>query len=221
VGKVAGAVRGTVAIALPSAGAVGTAPSAQADNKRLNQSVFSNIYTAQRQNGCQTESRLDARTTQMIARDQPAPRPLPMVATMMSAVIASALLAGCSGGQPAEKREAGTLPAGTAVATVDGDSTGELYDVACSVTQGRTTLTVGSTDSGVTAVLHGTDGLVVDSVIIRAVHGFSGSQWRGLEADASASMAGSTYFIEGTAVGWYAENPSFRTEVPFSLRTSC
>lgn len=36
-------------------------PSAQADNKRLNESVFANIYTAQKQNGCPTEPKLDGR----------------------------------------------------------------------------------------------------------------------------------------------------------------
>jgi uncharacterized protein YkwD len=34
---------------------------AHADNKRLNESVFVNIYTAQRQNGCTGEPRLDGR----------------------------------------------------------------------------------------------------------------------------------------------------------------
>lgn len=34
---------------------------AHADNSRLNNSVFGNIYTAQRQNGCQTEPRPDGR----------------------------------------------------------------------------------------------------------------------------------------------------------------
>jgi uncharacterized protein YkwD len=36
-------------------------PTAQADNKRLNESVFVNIYTAQKQNGCPTEPKLDGR----------------------------------------------------------------------------------------------------------------------------------------------------------------
>ncbi|CDO31182.1 CAP domain-containing protein [Mycolicibacterium porcinum] len=36
-------------------------PSAQADNKRLNESVFVNIYTAQKQNDCPTEPKLDRR----------------------------------------------------------------------------------------------------------------------------------------------------------------
>lgn len=37
------------------------APAAHADNKRLNDGMFVNIYTAQRQNGCTTEPRLDGR----------------------------------------------------------------------------------------------------------------------------------------------------------------
>jgi uncharacterized protein YkwD len=38
-----------------------TMPTAAADNKRLNESVFVNIYTAQKQNGCPTEPKLDGR----------------------------------------------------------------------------------------------------------------------------------------------------------------
>lgn len=37
------------------------APMAHADNKRLNESVFANIFTAQAQNGCPGEPRLDGR----------------------------------------------------------------------------------------------------------------------------------------------------------------
>lgn len=36
-------------------------PAAQADNHRLNNSVFANIYTAQKQNGCQTDPKPDGR----------------------------------------------------------------------------------------------------------------------------------------------------------------
>jgi hypothetical protein len=38
-----------------------TAPAANADNRRLNESVFVNIDTAQKQNGCPQEPRLDGR----------------------------------------------------------------------------------------------------------------------------------------------------------------
>jgi uncharacterized protein YkwD len=36
-------------------------PSAHADNHRLNESVFVNIYTAQHQNGCTTDPKVDGR----------------------------------------------------------------------------------------------------------------------------------------------------------------
>jgi hypothetical protein len=36
-------------------------PSALADNERLNESVFVNIYIAQQQNGCKTDPKLDGR----------------------------------------------------------------------------------------------------------------------------------------------------------------
>lgn len=38
-----------------------SAPEAHADNTRLNNGVFSNIYTAQKQNGCQTDPHKDTR----------------------------------------------------------------------------------------------------------------------------------------------------------------
>jgi uncharacterized protein YkwD len=44
-----------------AAGALSVSPVAHADNKRLNSSVFGNIYTAQQLNGCTTEPRLDGR----------------------------------------------------------------------------------------------------------------------------------------------------------------
>jgi uncharacterized protein YkwD len=54
--------RCVLTLALVSAMVTVTAtPSALADNKRLNESVFVNIYTAQKQNGCPTEPKLDGR----------------------------------------------------------------------------------------------------------------------------------------------------------------
>ncbi|ORB22954.1 CAP domain-containing protein [Mycolicibacterium gilvum] len=45
-----------------------TSPAASADNKRLNNGVFANIYTAQHQNGCTTEPRLDERLIEAARR---------------------------------------------------------------------------------------------------------------------------------------------------------
>ena len=53
---------GAVMLFLLVALAAGVAvPPAHADNKRLNESVFVNIYTAQKQNGCPTEPQLDGK----------------------------------------------------------------------------------------------------------------------------------------------------------------
>ena len=48
-------------VAIAVAAPLGVSPVAHADNKRLNSSVFGNIYTAQQLNGCTTEPRLDGR----------------------------------------------------------------------------------------------------------------------------------------------------------------
>jgi uncharacterized protein YkwD len=50
-----------LSVLLVAAGGPVCTPAARADNKRLNDGVFANIYTAQRQNGCTTEPRLDGR----------------------------------------------------------------------------------------------------------------------------------------------------------------
>lgn len=141
------------------------------------------------------------------------------VATVLA--VSSGVLAGCASGQPERQQVPGELPAGTAVATVNGATTEKLHDVTCSVNQDRTTLAVGTADSGLTAVVRGTGGVEVESVVINGIQGFTGSQWRGLEGDAHGSMAGSTFIIEGTATGWTDEDPSRRAVVPFTLRTTC
>jgi uncharacterized protein YkwD len=58
-------VRGVMAALTPILALLGTtsslstAPSAHADNKRLNDSLFANIYTVQKQAGCLTEPRIN------------------------------------------------------------------------------------------------------------------------------------------------------------------
>ncbi|HEX7827522.1 MAG TPA: CAP domain-containing protein [Mycobacterium sp.] len=53
-------IMATVTILVTSLG-VAAPPSAHADNRRLNASVFDNVYTAQKQNGCTTDPRMDGR----------------------------------------------------------------------------------------------------------------------------------------------------------------
>jgi uncharacterized protein YkwD len=54
--------------AVATTAATVTAPGANADNRRLNDSVLANIYTAQRQNGCNSEPRLDGRLVEAARR---------------------------------------------------------------------------------------------------------------------------------------------------------
>ena len=55
------ALRRTLTLAAMAPLVLAIAPSALADNHRLNGSVFVNIYTAQRQNGCTATTKLDGR----------------------------------------------------------------------------------------------------------------------------------------------------------------
>jgi hypothetical protein len=56
------------AVAMLSSAATLNAAAAHSDNSRLNRSVFANIYTAQKQNGCQTEPRQDGRLVEAARR---------------------------------------------------------------------------------------------------------------------------------------------------------
>lgn len=58
-------VGAVIAVAIVMTGPVATA---RADNARLNNSVFGNIYTAQKQNGCTSNPRLDGRLTEAARR---------------------------------------------------------------------------------------------------------------------------------------------------------
>jgi hypothetical protein len=59
------AVSVTVAVAM---GAMLLAPPASADNRRLNESVFVNVYTAQQRNGCTTDPKIDPRLIEAARR---------------------------------------------------------------------------------------------------------------------------------------------------------
>uniref|UniRef100_A0A5Q5CK80 CAP domain-containing protein n=1 Tax=Mycobacterium sp. (strain JLS) TaxID=164757 RepID=A0A5Q5CK80_MYCSJ len=55
-------------VAAVAAGMVLAAPSAQADNRRLNESVYSNIFSAQSINGCTTDPKRDRRLDEAARR---------------------------------------------------------------------------------------------------------------------------------------------------------
>jgi len=139
------------------------------------------------------------------------------------AVAAAALLAvaGCSSSPPDYKPAPGTLIAGTAQVTVNGQNTGTTQAVQCTSTGSLTTISTGDQTSGVTALVSNRDELTAASVGINNVAGFTGSYNAGLGGTAKVTMKGRTYDISGTADGFDTANPSFRTSGTFAVKVAC
>jgi ipoprotein LpqH len=138
-------------------------------------------------------------------------------------VAAAALLAvaGCSSSPPDYKPAPGTLVAGTAEVTVNGQNTGTTEAVQCSPAGSLTTITTGDQASGVSALISTKDELTAEGVGINNVGGFTGSYNAGLGGTAKVTMTGRTYDITGTADGFDTANPSFRTSGTFAIKVSC
>ena len=136
---------------------------------------------------------------------------------------AAALLtvAGCSSGPPEYKPAPGTLVAGTAQVTVNGQNTGTTEAVQCAPAGTLTTITTGDQVSGVSALISSKDQLTTQAVSINNVGGFTGSYNAGLGGTAKVTMNGRTYDITGTADGFNTANPSFRTSGTFAIKVSC
>ncbi|WP_041312833.1 lipoprotein LpqH [Mycobacterium sp. JS623] len=130
-------------------------------------------------------------------------------------------VAGCSSGPPDYKPGPGTLVAGTAQVTVNGQNVGTTEAVQCTPAGSLTTITTGDQASGVTALISNKDELAADAVSLNNVGGFTGSYNRGLGEDAKVTMTGRTYDITGAAVGFATANPSFRTTGTFAIKVAC
>ncbi len=128
------------------------------------------------------------------------------------AAIAAATLAvsGCSSGPPDYVPAPGTLRAGTAQLTVNGQNLGAL-----------TTIRTGDQASGITALISNKAELTTEAVDINDVGGFTGSYNAGLGGTATVTMTGRTYHIAGSAEGFATANPSFRTSGTFAIKVSC
>jgi ipoprotein LpqH len=138
------------------------------------------------------------------------------------ATAATALaLTACSSGPPDYQPGPGTLVAGTAQVTVNGQDAGTTDAVQCNAIGPLTTITTGDQSSGVTAMVTNRDRLVAESVSIRDVGGFTGSYNDGLGGDATVNMTGRTYDITGTADGFNTDSPSFRASGTFAMKVSC
>ena len=130
-------------------------------------------------------------------------------------------VAGCSSPPPPAQPEPGTLVAGTAAVTVNDADTGSTDAVACTAAGPLTTITTGDAESGSTAMVSNKGALTVESVSIRNLGGFTGSYNAGLGGEATVTMTGRTYSIEGIADGFATDQPSFRTNGSFLIKVAC
>lgn len=144
-----------------------------------------------------------------------------MSVRQVAIAVVALTLAGCSSGPPDYQPAPGTLAAGTAQVTVNGEDAGSTGAVQCDATGPLTTITTGDMASGVTAMVSNSDELVAESVTIRDLGGFTGSYNDGLGGTAKVTMNGRTYDISGTADGFETDNPSFRTSGTFAIKVSC
>ena len=138
----------------------------------------------------------------------------------MAAVVLLAV-AGCSSAPPDYTPAPGTLVAGTAQVTVNGQSMGTTEAVQCTPAGSLTTITTGDQASGVSALISNKEALTTEAVGINNLGGFTGSYNRGLGGTARVAMTGRTYDISGTADGFDTANPSFRTQGTFAIKVAC
>ena len=139
----------------------------------------------------------------------------------MAAAAATLAIGGCSSGPPDYQPAPGTLVAGTAQVTVNGQNIGTTEAVQCTPAGSLTTITTGDQASGVSALISAKDELTAETVAINNVGGFTGSYNAGLGGTAKVTMTGRTYDITGTADGFDTANPSFRTSGTFAIKVAC
>jgi hypothetical protein len=139
----------------------------------------------------------------------------------VAAAAATLAVAGCSSGPPDYQPAPGTLVAGTAQVTVNGQNVGTTEAVQCTPAGSLTTITTGDQTSGITTLVSNKDELAAEAVSINNVGGFTGSYNAGLGGTAKVTMTGRTYDISGTADGFDTANPSFRTSGTFAIKVAC
>ena len=146
------------------------------------------------------------------------------IAIASAALIVVAGVAGCSSPPSLSPRPPGSLPPLTAHLTINGEDAGTTQSVECSQVQHYMTVKTGDESQGVIAVVQSVDNgarLVASSVQINNVGGFTGGYWQNLVGDATASMAGQTYTVTGTADGFDTNRPDKRTTGTFTIKAAC
>lgn len=136
------------------------------------------------------------------------------------AVIAVGLLAAGLSGCGSDNSKLRVVEA-TGTVNVNGVELGSAGPVTCHRETSTTMIDTGGQDGGSTTVLNNASGLVVRSVEIRNLGGFSGTYLQDLQGDAKASMEGRTITVTGEAPGYTTEKPNERTTLPFVIKVNC
>lgn len=134
----------------------------------------------------------------------------------------AAVLVGCSSDPPPTPAQPpGTLSSGTTVVSIDGRGAGTDENVACQTIGTTTTVNTGDEQAGTSVVISSGANLVVESVIIRNLGGFSGSYNNDLSEPAKVDLTDRTYDVSGVADGFDIDKPSFRKQAKFSIMVAC
>jgi lipoprotein LpqH len=137
-----------------------------------------------------------------------------------AALIISWVVAGCASGPAPFKPGRGAIVPGTAKLAIDGQDAGTTDAVHCDAVESLTVINAGDGSSGATALISKKNAFTVDLVRLRNVNGFSGDYNLGVAGDATVSLAGSTYRITGSAVGYKGKSTQ-PTVQPFSFDVAC
>jgi len=109
----------------------------------------------------------------------------------------------------------------TAHVTIGGQDAGTTHNVWCTQVGWSNTFEIGDKNSGTTAVVDTGDQVKATSVEIRNIGGFTGSFSAGTYGNAQAGVAGQTFTITGTAVGYMADKPTNRVPQQFTIKVNC
>jgi len=84
-----------------------------------------------------------------------------------------------------------------------------------------TRIRTGIDSSGVNAMVSNADNLKAKFVRLRDLDGFTGSYEQELQGEATVTMTGPTYHINGAALGFDKETPTRLKAETFTITVSC
>jgi len=135
------------------------------------------------------------------------------------AVLLVGAVAGCA--DKSATPRPGVLPPGTAVLSVDGKDVGTTYSVRCETVDWMTRIHTGIDAAGANAMVSNAGKLRAEFVRLHDLDGFTGSYEQELQGEATVTMTGPTYHINGAALGFDKETPTRLKAETFTITVSC